>query len=69
MTQQPLRPATVVEANQQRLLVKNLLGLALLVLCGAGLVTLAYLTDWRLGTAALLAAGGVWGYVLATSEA
>lgn len=50
------------------LVVKNLLGLLLLIACVAGVAVAAWAADWRLGLAAVSAALGYPGWLLATSE-
>lgn len=69
MTQQPPLPQPASEDDARRALVKNLLGLLLLVAAAGGLAAVAYCVDWRLGAAVTCVAVGGVGFLLATSEA
>jgi len=50
------------------LVVKNILGLLLLIAAVSGVVVAAWAVDWRLGLAVVSAPFGYPGWVLATSE-
>ncbi len=59
-------PLDPLRANQA--LVKNLLGLLVMLAAIAAVVVTAWATDWRLGVVAIAAPTGYGGYLLATSE-
>lgn len=63
MTTAPLNPL-----RDNWPVVKNLLGLLLLVAAGVGLVFTAWDLDWHLGAALLSAGVGYAGWVAATSD-
>lgn len=69
VTRQPHPDQAAYEAAKRRALVKNLLGLILLVAGAAGLGVLAWAVDPRLLYAAAATGVLAWGYTWATSEA